>query len=236
MSLLHKFVDSKTKYLRQRIDTKIRTMWKALILKYKRIKWQFSLRVMIVLTLVLACAMAYLSSYARRAKREREIVEQYAATAFYDFQYDEEDDENHTDATPPGSWILRRIFGDNVFARVRELEIKRNSSLINVDHLRELKGLETLVIYDCPQLENLDGLADSQLRILCVDKCPLLKDIDPLHSSTLLEVIVLSGCPTLRNVDGVGRSNLTRFNLRGCPLVKRHRRTQGAHQPAFLLP
>ena len=195
-------------------------MQKAIILKFKRTKWQFSLRVMIVLTLLLACAMAYLTSYARRAKRERAIVEQYAATAFYDFQYDEEDDENHTDATPPGPWILRRIFGDTVFPRVRQLEIKRNASLINVDRLRELTGLETLSIGDCPQFKNLDGFANSQLRHLTLYKCQQLRDIDSVYGLTSLVGVSFWECPALHNVNGIRRSNLTRFKLRSCPLVK----------------
>ena len=148
-------------------------------MKLKPIKWQFTLRALIVLTVLLACGIAPLANLSLRAKRERAIAEQYAATLSYDFQYDEED-EYHTDARPPGPWLLRCIFGDAMFARIQCLEIRKNLEMTDVDRLQGLTGLKTLSIYDCPQLKNLDGLANSQLKILCLNMCPKLRDIDPL--------------------------------------------------------
>ena len=192
---------------------------KAIRLKSKSTTWQFTLRGLIVLTLLLAGGIAFLASFARRARRERAIAEQYAATVAYDFQYDEKENEYHIDATPPGPWLLRRIFGDTMFAQVCQLEIKRNPSLTNLDQLRELTGLKSLSIYDCPQLENLDGLANSQLKILCINKCLKLSSIDPLRSVTSLEIFDLWHCPAVADVDALADANLTRFNLKGCPSV-----------------
>ena len=175
---------------------------------------------LVVLTVLIACGIAPLANLSWRAKRERAIAEQYAATLRYDFQYDEEEDDYHADATPPGPWLVRRIFGDHMFARANQLEIKSNSNLTNVDRLREMTDLKTLVIYDCPQLQNLNGLANSQLRILCIDKCPKLRNINPLNDVASLEYFNLWSCPLVPNVDALAASNLTRFNLKGCPSVR----------------
>ena len=176
------------------------------------------MRMLAVMTVLVACGIAPLAKLSWRAKREREIAEHYAATMFYDFQYDEED-ENYADATPPGPWLLRQIFGDAMFAQVRHLEIKKNSDLTDLDRLQEMKGLKMLVIYDCPQLENLDGLTDSQLQIFCIAKCPKLRNIDPLRGVTSLKFLNLWNCPLVPDVDALADANLTRFNLKGCPHI-----------------
>ena len=193
---------------------------KANISGLKPNKWQFTLRGLIVVTLLIACGVAPLAYLSSRAKRERAIADLYAATLSYDFQYDEQEDMYRVDATPPGPWLLRRIFDDTMFAQVRQLEIRGNPTLTNIDRMRELKGLKSLVIYNCPQLENLNGLANSQLKILCLDKCPKLTNIDPLRGVTSLEFFNLWSCPAVPNVNALADANLTRFNLKDCPLVQ----------------
>ena len=188
-------------------------------MKFKTTKWQITLRGLAFLTLLVVCGIAPLAYLSLRAKRERVIAEQYAATLSYDFQYDEEEDEYHYDATPPGPWLLRRLFDETMFAKTRMLKIQKNPNLTNLDRLRELSGLKTVLIFDCPQLKNLDGLANSQLKILCVDKCPQLQNVDPLQGMTTLKYINLWRCPALENVDALANCNLIRFNLRECPLV-----------------
>ncbi|MDB4766993.1 hypothetical protein OAG71_04825, partial [bacterium] len=119
----------------------------------------------------------------------------------------------------PGPRLLRRIFGNTMFAQVQCLEIKMNRKLTDIGRLRELTGLKTLVICDCPQLKNLDGLANSQLRILCIDRCPKLQNIDPLLGVTSLEFIDLWRCPLVPDVDALEKANLKRFSLKGCPNI-----------------
>ena len=90
-------------------------------------KGQFSLRMLILVIVVMACGLAYLNWCRSRANREQAIVKRYGGVAYYDFQYDEDDPayDYHTNAEPPGPWFLRRVWGDLAFARVRAIYIKK---------------------------------------------------------------------------------------------------------------
>ena len=85
-------------------------------------KGQFSLRMLILVIVVMACGLAYLNWCRSRANREQAIVKRYGAVAKYYFQYDE-DKGYDSKAEPPGPWFLRRVWGDLAFARVREIFI-----------------------------------------------------------------------------------------------------------------
>ena len=180
-------------------------------------KGQFSLRILILVIVVMACGLAYLNWCRSRANREQAIVKRYGADARYYFQYDE-DKGYDSKAEPPGPWFLRRVWGDLAFARVREIFID-SEALTCVDDLPELTGLKRVVINDCKRLECVDGLANTRLRSLHISGCPLLKNIDSLANQKDLKYFKLFGCVSVQNVDGLRGTNLKWFTLRNCPLV-----------------
>ena len=180
-------------------------------------KGQFSLRMLILVIVVMACGLAYLNWCRSRANREQAIVKRYGADARYYFQYDE-DKGYDSKAEPPGPWFLRRVWGDLAFARVREIFID-SEALTCVDDLPELTGLKRVVINDCKRLECVDGLANTRLRSLHISGCPLLKNIDSLANQKDLEYFWLADCVSVQNVDGLRGTNLTSITLINCPLV-----------------
>ena len=181
-------------------------------------KGQFSLRMLILVIVVMACGLAYLNWCRSRANREQAIVKRYGGVANYYFQYDEDDNTYDPKVEPPGPWFLRRVWGDLAFARVRKIYIE-NEALTCVDDLPELTGLKRVVIRNCKRLECIDGLANTRLRELYIGGCPLLKNVDSLANQKDLERFELFACHSLQNVDGLRGTNLKRFTLWHCPLV-----------------
>ena len=175
-------------------------------------KGQFSLRMLILVIVVMACGLAYLNWCRSRANREQAIVKRYGADARYYFQYDE-DKGYDSKAEPPGPWFLRRVWGDLAFARVREIFID-SEALTCVDDLPELTGLKRVVINDCKRLECVDGLANTRLRSLHISGCPLLKNIDSLANQKYLEYCQLLECPGLENVDGLNEGVWPLLNVK----------------------
>ena len=182
-------------------------------------KGQFSLRMLILVIVVMACGLAYLNWCRSRANREQAIVKRYGGVAYYYFQYDEDEDAYGTNAEPPGPWFLRRVWGDLAFARVRAIHIKKNEALTCVDDLPELTGLKKVRIRDCKRLECIDGLANTRLRELSISLCPLLKNVDSLANQKDLRYFALENCVSVQNVDGLRGTNLDWFSLCCCPLV-----------------
>ena len=178
---------------------------------------QFSLRMMILVVVVMACGLAYLNWCRSRANREQAIVKRYGAAALYYFQYDEDDDTHDPNAEPPGPWFLRRVWGDLAFARVHTIYIE-NDPLTCVD-LSELTGLKAVLITDCKRLECIDGLANTRLRELYISRCPLLKNIDSLANQKDLRYFELQDCVSVQNVDGLRGTNLESFTLYNLSLI-----------------
>ena len=182
-------------------------------------KGQFSLRMLILVIVVMACGLAYLNWCRSRANREQAIVKRYGGVAYYYFQYDEDEDAYGTNAEPPGPWFLRRVWGDLAFARVHAIYIEKNEALTCVDDLPELTGLKTVRIRDCKRLECIDGLANTRLRELSISLCPLLKNVDSLANQKDLRYFALENCVSVQNVDGLRGTNLESFTMGNCPLV-----------------
>lgn len=94
-------------------------------LAYKRIgsierRWfQFSLRAFLLFVLALGLALGWLGTLIRRAHEQRQVVSQIklaGGNAYYDYQLAGKSIDPQM--PPPGPWILRKAFGDDLFAHV----------------------------------------------------------------------------------------------------------------------
>ena len=83
--------------------------------KRKRRWFQFSMRTLLIFTLVCAVASALVARRVAEKRKDREVVAEVfksGGIAYYDYQ------REGTDRTPPGPDWIRRLAGENVFSDV----------------------------------------------------------------------------------------------------------------------
>ena len=92
----------------------------------------------------------------------------------------------------------------------------------SVSVLKGLTGLQTLGLYACPALKNMDGLKGlTGLRVLDLRYCPALQNVDDLKGLTGLQELRLDNCPGLQNVDVLkGLTGLQDLDLINCTALK----------------
>src|SRR5207244_259173 len=108
--------------------------------KRKRRWFQFSLRSLMIFTLICAVASAWLGKRVVQKRKEREAVEaivKLGGQAHYDYQ-------NLTDGKPPGPAWLRKLLGENFFSEV------------DVVNLLDARGLPLEQLSEFSQLKELD--------------------------------------------------------------------------------
>ncbi len=91
----------------------------------------------------------------------------------------------------------------------------------NVDALKGLTALQSLVLLNCTALQNVNGLKGlTALQEIRLSGCAALQNVDALKGLTGLQVLVLAECPALQNVDALnGLTGLQRLNLDGCAKI-----------------
>ncbi len=133
----------------------------------QKLHWfQFSLRTLLVVTVVLGLACGWLANNAERKRRERDAVaaiQKVGGSAFYDYQHNVEYQDVPPSATPPGPEWLRRLLGDNFFCKVDSAYLVRSSvSDADIENLATLADLKVLMLEGAnvgdTQLERLKGL------------------------------------------------------------------------------
>ena len=117
-----------------------------------KLRWyQYSLRSLLLLMLVVSIVMSgisWLTTTMRRARRQREAavaVEWLGGTVVYDFQLDESGKEIQG-AEPPDPIGLRRYLGDDFFVNV--VRVNLNSTKVTDAELEQLKGLTQLKVLE----------------------------------------------------------------------------------------
>ncbi len=91
-------------------------------------------------------------------------------------------------------------------------------NLTNIDPLSQLKGLETFIIYRAPALANIEGLKKIKtLTRLRLSGCRMLPNVDAARDLKTLQYLSFKGCAGLKNVDGLlGLTQLNTLDLSGC--------------------
>ncbi len=145
--------------------------------KRKRRWFQFSLRTLMVFTLICAIACAWLGSKIERKRREREsvkLIEEMGGSAYYDYQVVEDSlaPSWSPDAPPSGPAWLRWLLGDDFFAEVNGVVLNHSEPSGNAKrlHLEELTQLEYLFLDELGSdalLADLKGLTRLKHLELC---------------------------------------------------------------------
>jgi hypothetical protein len=145
----------------------------------RRPRWhQFSLRSLLIFTVIVAVASAWLRSEVESKRQEREAVAaivQAGGTVDYDYQWDyRQSGQPGQSVKPPGPGWLRGLLGENFFARVRSVSFDRmpgadvNAVAPNLDRIAGVRYL----YFNNSNLAD-DGLAHvkgmSRLEVLYLD-------------------------------------------------------------------
>jgi len=129
--------------------------------KRKRRWFQFSLRTLLVFTVVVAIVCGWIGSKIEKKRRERQAVKaltMVGGLVFYDFQFDRSG-ELIAGAEPPGPRWLRKLLGNDFFTNVVGVGL---STPADMRHLADFDGLRGINAYGIPisdaDLEGVKGL------------------------------------------------------------------------------
>jgi hypothetical protein len=173
-------------------------LWWVLALIF-HLRFQFSLRSLLVLVVVIAVPCSWLSWEMRRAKAQGDAVDAIKTTGIRVFYDDFPRSPSRVGSgfvlvatfgpTSVPVW-LRDLFGDCFFADARAAGLSNSAQM---KHLRRFPQLEILLIHDVPvtdvDLQHLDGL--TQLKSLTLDS-PNVTDAGMGHLKGLTNLEVLN--------------------------------------------
>jgi hypothetical protein len=138
-----------------------------------RLRFQFSIRSLLLLAVVVAIPCSWLATEMKKAREQRAIVgevKKAADSVIYDYQVDPLFFYGNLDATPTAPLWLRNLLGDDLFADVKHVFFPEHRTISDAgwQHLKELTQLERLVLSDTKvsdaDLQHLEGL--TQLKEL----------------------------------------------------------------------
>jgi len=159
--------------------------WFVLALLFRR-KFQFGIRSLLVLVVIVAIPSSWFSVKMRAAQRQREAVESINDRGPVWIDYDRGFGNGSIgigliyNSVPPDPPWPRRVLGDDFFRDVVKIVFVSSQDFSDNDvrHLKSLPKLEALVLYDCDcsdaSLENLKGLTN--LRTVFLDNAPVTDD------------------------------------------------------------
>lgn len=120
-------------------------------IRWPRHLLRFRLRTLLIATLALSLACGYLGRHLYRQSIERPIVDRIIAAGGqvrYDYQRDERVFGGYSWAQPPGPYLLRRLFGDDLFARVEAVYLLSGQNTdAHVRILTKFDGLRYVSLY-----------------------------------------------------------------------------------------
>ncbi|MEM7457445.1 MAG: hypothetical protein AAF456_24140 [Planctomycetota bacterium] len=195
---------------------------------------RFRLRTLIFLLVPAAAVAAICSNEVARSGRERAVIEstldsiddavleswarssESPFTVYFDYQLDE-DGTLKNNAVPPAPRWLRQLFGENLFAEVKQISVH----CIHVSDFSEwthFHGLERLEIHGRQEDELPTGLGDlAQVKDLKMRWFPGLKNIDELAGLASLETLEIRQCDDLTDLSGIGSlPNLRELTVEQC--------------------
>ena len=164
--------------------------------KRKRRWFQFSLRTLLGLTLLVGLGMATwivpIKKSAEKQKVAVDAIKTDAGSVFYDYQVDPSGSLT-TGAEPPGPSWLRRLLGDDFFSTVVGVGVNTPADM---KHVGELSKLRTIGAYGVPISDaDLKGVRElSQLTTLNLSRTPVTDaGLRNLKGLSQLEDLELSG-------------------------------------------
>ena len=119
-----------------------------------RLRFQFSIRSLLLLVVVVAVPCGWLETEMKQAKKQREAVEEMrnaGGEVSYDYQLDPDGIEIPGAKPSEPAW-LRRMLGDDLFVNVKNVNIDKTAiGDAGLEHLTTLTQLQTLWLRD-PQV------------------------------------------------------------------------------------
>ncbi len=174
------------------------SFWFLLSLIFKW-RFQFSIRSLLVLMVVVAVACSWLAAARKRAEGQKVAIVKLAGTVAYDYQFDALDKFN-PGATPPGPAWLRELLGDDFFTTAISLNL--DYTHVTDTDLEYLKGL--------PELRDL-GLSGFYITDAGLEH---LKGLTQLQSLRLASTPVTGiGLEHLKGLGGLKRLDLSRSRV-----------------------
>lgn len=132
--------------------------------------YQYSLRSLLLLMLLVAIASSWVAVKMQRARWQKEAVESWiklGGIVYYDYQYDSKNNLTQGAIQPDSAW-LRNVLGDDYFRNVTFVSFYNNQKVTNAD-LENLKGLNHIIVLQLDStkitdagLEYLEGLSRLQ--------------------------------------------------------------------------
>jgi hypothetical protein len=128
--------------------------WVAALIFARR--FQFGIRSLLAFCLASSIAAGWLALEMQRARRQVQVVEGINSVggAFYDWQFDAENDRNSNSEPPEPPW-LRTMLGDDFFSAVVGIYYNNDTTITDVElkRLNELPQLQVLSL-NCTKITN----------------------------------------------------------------------------------
>lgn len=205
----------------------------------KRLR-KFGLRTLLIVTALVAIGLSWLLHKQGQARDEKNLLEKVTAVrgsvTYYHNCWDFETQRFRTDPVP-GPWVIRKLFGEDIFVRVNSLTLRyieegfdfselgkftrlnridllSPPDLLGFDDLPPMPTLERFNLTGIPvsDLRNLSGLGG--LKYLSLYDCESLESLDGIQSLKKLEDVWLNYNRSLRDIGGVAElENLRELHL-----------------------
>ncbi len=202
--------------------------WRAVSRFLRARRWyQFSLRSLLVFTLLFALTVGWLGSKIAQKGRERQAVEAIARAGGQVWFDQQRPNNPNGPSEPSGPRWLRSLLGDNFFSEIKEVELSSgdDATLAQLDALRDVEnfGLAGSKITDAGLTQWLDHLKDlPQLRTLGLNGLNVGNSaLGRIKELSQLEHLFLSGTSVtdtgLERLERIGR--LKDVFLRNTPIT-----------------
>ncbi len=158
-------------------------------------RFQFSLRSLLVLVMVVAIPCSWLATEMKAARRQKETVKGIAVA--HDWETDADGDPL-PNAQPADPMLLREVFGNEFFDEVVAASIRDDAQMERVKGLSRLLAIMSETQVTDAGLQHLEGL--SQLRVLNLVNSKIADEgLQHLERLSQLKELHLSG-PEITNV------------------------------------
>lgn len=159
---------------------------------HKRRWFQYSIRSLMLVTLVIACVLGYISNEARKQRNAVAWVKEMGGDVEYDYLFEANGDAI-PNAEPPGPDWLREWIGIDYFSDVAVVYIYENQ-VDDLSPLKDLTNLERLLLKNSPvsDISPLAGLTN----LTSVDlSATQVSDLSPMKRWDNLEMLWLNNTP-----------------------------------------
>lgn len=172
-----------------------RIHWQRAAPEHKLPRFRYTLRTLLIFTLLASVGMSWIGVKIRRAEKQRRAVEMILRQGGYvKYDYQVRRRFPYNVKTPGPAW-LRRFLGDDAFAQVKTVRVHYQFNDADLEHVRGLTGLEELCLSGTKVTDA--GLAylqkSAELRVLWLDSTKVTgAGLDHFRGLTQLKMLNLA--------------------------------------------